>query len=73
MALEWSRVYGTPNNVGGPYIAEGVSSDYRVDHGDGYAVLSIYGVNARRDRNYLRAADAKRAASLIEALSAEGS
>lgn len=69
MALQWSRVYGTRNNERGPYIGTGRSTDYRVDHGDGYAVLSVYGANARRDRYYLRAADARRAASLIEALS----
>lgn len=74
MALSWSRVFGTPNNAAGPYLAEGLSTDYRVDHGDGYAVLSIYGVNARPERYYLCAADAKRAASLIEAATAaEGS
>ena len=66
MALSWCRVYGKPNNVDGPYIGEGLSTDYRVDHGDGYAVLSIYGANARPDRYYRSAADAKRAASLIE-------
>jgi hypothetical protein len=72
VALSWFRVYGKPNNVDGPYIGEGLSTDYRVDHGEGWAVLSIYGANARPDargedaRYYRRAADAKRAASLIE-------
>jgi hypothetical protein len=66
-SIKWFRVWGRPNNEGGPWIGEGKDSDYRIDHEQGWATLSVYTQGPQRpDRTYATVKGAKVAASRIE-------
>jgi len=42
--VEWVRVAdGMPNNAGRPWVGQGATASYRIDGGDGWAVLSVFG------------------------------
>jgi hypothetical protein len=43
-AVEWVRLNdGMPNNAGRPWFGQGATASYRIDGGDGWAVLSVFG------------------------------
>lgn len=42
--IDWVRLDdGMPNNVGGPWVGQGVTASYRIDHGTDWAGLSVFG------------------------------
>lgn len=67
-SIEWVRDWNSTNNAGGPWIGSGATADYRIDHGDGWATLTVY-CNGDTDYGYLSygsAKSAKAAATRIE-------
>jgi hypothetical protein len=67
--VEWARDYNNSNNAGGPWIGQGYTAGYRIDHGDGWALLSVYADSETgnyRDRSFGSVSAAKTAARRIE-------
>jgi hypothetical protein len=69
--VRWAHVNdGMPNNAGRPWVGQGCTASYRIDGGDGWAVLSVYGDGwghaAGQSLPFGSVASAKRAAARIE-------
>ncbi len=49
--IEWVRTWNNSNNAAGPWVGSGATADYRIDHGDGWAGLTVY-CNGDHDYGY---------------------
>lgn len=66
--IDWVRTWNTCNNAGGPWVGNAATADYRIDHGDGWATLTVYcnGDHNYGDRVYGTVRAAKAAAAATE-------
>ena len=70
--VRWNFIGGDsmPNNAGIVWFGQGVTASYRIDGGDGWAVLSVYGdghgYGIGADRSFGSVGAAKRAAVAVE-------
>lgn len=69
--VEWVRLNdGMPNNASRPWFGQGATASYRIDGGDGWAVLSVFGdghgYGHGVSRSFGSAGAAKRAAAAVE-------
>ena len=65
--IEWTRTWNKSNNAGGPWIGIGARTDYRIDHEDNWASLTVY-CNGDHDYGYLSYGSVKAAKAAANAI-----